>query len=106
MKNQDNCVTVALVDEEVSKKIDRILALAEENNAYIRKVRSVQKTSQMMKAIYWVIIGVFVLGGFYFVQPYLNTLMSLYSGTTGKSASSFSIPDASQLQELVKQLKQ
>ena len=94
------------MDAEDKKKLDRILQLAEENNTYVKKVRSAQKTSQMFKAIYWVVIIAFVLGGFYFVQPYISTLMNLYSSTTGKPSSSFSIPDASQLQDLVKQLKQ
>ena len=94
------------MDAEDSKKLDRILALTEENNTYIRKVRSTQKTAQMFKAIYWVAIIVFVLGGFIFVQPYLSALMNLYSGNTGKTTSSFAVPDATQLQELVKQLKQ
>ena len=94
------------VDEEVSKKIDRILALTEENNLYIRKVRSTQKNSQIFKAVYWIAIIIFAVGGFYFLQPYVSTLMNLYSSTTGKPASSFSIPDAAQLQNLVKELKQ
>ena len=96
----------SLVDEADSKKLDRILALSEENNEYIKKVRSTQKNAQMFKAIYWVVIITFAVGGFYFVKPYINTMMNLYTSTTGKSASTFSIPDAKQLQDLINQLKQ
>ena len=85
------------MDSDDKKKIDRLLALAEENNQYIRKVRSSQKTSQMFKAIYWVVIIAFAVGGFYFVQPYLNTLSSVYSTVGGNTT---------QMQDFVKQFKQ
>ncbi len=93
------------MNPEDSKKLDRILELAEENNAYIRKVRSVQKTSQMFKAIYWVVIITFVLGGFYFVKPYISMLTNVYSKIGGAGSSALQIPDAKQLQDLVNQLK-
>jgi uncharacterized membrane protein len=93
------------VNPEDSKKLDRILALAEENNAYIRKVRSVQKTSQMFKAIYWVVIITFVLGGFYFIQPYINTLTKFYSGVGSVNNSFLQGYDTKQLQDIVNQLK-
>lgn len=93
------------MNPEDSKKIDRILALAEENNAYVKKLRSVQKTSQMLKAIYWVIIATFVLGGFYFIKPYLDTFTGFYKRVGGAQSSALQFPDAKQLQDLVNQLK-
>lgn len=102
------CYSVC-VDAEDSKKLDRILALAEENNEYIRKVRTTQKNAQMFKAIYWVVIISVALGGIYVVKPYLNSLMGLYSGLGAaqgvSSNTNFKIPDADQLQNLVNQLK-
>ncbi len=71
------------MEPEDSKKLDRILALAEENNAYIRKVRTTQKNSQMFKAIYWVILIALALGGLFFVQPYFQKFSSLYSSVSG-----------------------
>ncbi|MBP6884504.1 MAG: hypothetical protein KBC17_01605 [Candidatus Pacebacteria bacterium] len=97
------------MDEEYKKKIDRVLKLAEENNEYVRQVRSSQKTSQMFKAIYWVIIGTFALGGFYYIKPYLNTLNNVYSsfGDIGKKATSSNLElyDLKQVQDLIKQIK-
>lgn len=98
-----------LVDAEDSKKLDRILALCEENNQYIRKVRNTQKTSQMWKAIYWVIIITFAVGGFYFLKPYLNTLTNIYSSIGGEKKegnSLFQLPDAKTIQGLVDQFKE
>lgn len=97
------------MDQEDKKKLDRILELAEENNAYIRRVRSTQKTSQMIKAIYWVIIGLFAIGGFYYIKPYLNSMMSLYSsfsGKTGTASTLLNLPDTKQIEGLIKEFQQ
>ena len=110
LRNPYKCVTVSPVDAEDKKKLDRVLALAEENNTYIRKMRKAQKTAGIFKTLYWLVIIAFMVGGFYFLQPYLNTLLNLYSGLGMKSgsdsSSSFKMPDAAQLQELIKNLKQ
>jgi hypothetical protein len=98
------------MDEEDKKKLDAILKLSEENNHFLRKVRGAQKTSQMFKAIYWVIIIAVTLGGFYLVKPFLSTLTGLYSGIGGGSSngsgssSGFKVPDIRQLQDLLKQI--
>ena len=92
------------MDADDKKKLDRILELAEENNQYIRKVRNSQKTSQMIKAIYWVVVVTFVLGGFYYIQPYIKSLTGIYSATTGKSAN-FQFSDTAQIQNLLEQFK-
>ncbi len=88
------------MDTEDRQKLDRLLKLAEENNDYIRKVRSSQKTSQMIKAIYWVVILVFVLGGFYYIKPYLKTLGSMYDTASGFN---LNVTDAGQLREIIDQ---
>ena len=84
------------MDAEDKAKIDRILALAEDNNAYIRQVRRSQKTSQMLKAIYWVVIAVVALGGYYFVKPYVSSMTSLFGG----SGASFQMSDVERLENL------
>ncbi len=97
------------VDEADSKKLDRILALAEENNEYIKKVRSTQKNTQMFKAIYWVAIITFAVGGFYFLKPYFNTLNNLYSSISGEKkegTSLFQIPEARNIQGIIDQITQ
>ena len=68
---------------EDQKKLDRLLELAEDNNAYIKQVRKSQKNSQMFKAIYWVIIVVIMFGGLYALQPYVDNMVGLYNGGIG-----------------------
>ena len=82
------------MDAEDKQKLDRLLELAEDNNAYIKKVRSSQKTAQMFKAIYWVVIIIVMLGGFYFIQPYVADMVNLYNGGIGaiKTVQNFQAP--------------
>ena len=98
------CVTVAPVDAEDKKKLDRVLALSEENNTFIRKMRKAQKNSQIFKALYWVVIIGLVVSSFYFMMPYLSMLTNLYSGGAAQG-SSLKIPSAAELNDLVKSIK-
>lgn len=67
------------MDPESKKLLQETLALAEENNKMLRKVRSVQKW-----AVFWqslklaIIIGV-AFGVFYYVEPYLDKVLDLYN---------------------------
>ena len=79
MKNAIIRVTVALMDAEDKKKLDKILALAEENNEYVWQVRRGQKTSQMWKAIWWVLGIAVAASAYYSLKPYLGTLNAAYS---------------------------
>jgi hypothetical protein len=95
------------VDGDNTQKLDRILELAEENNAMLKKIRGAQKTAQMFRAIYWVLIIASFLGAFYFIKPYLESIVGLYSGLSGMKdkAGSFQLPDTKQIQDLINQLK-
>ena len=68
------------MDAEDKKKFDEILQLSRENNAYIKKVRKSQKASTIFTVIYWIVIVIVALGGFYFAQPYVSNMVNLYNG--------------------------
>ena len=71
------------MDSEYKKELDEVLKLSEENNQYVKKIRSAQKTSQIFKIIYWAFIICVMFGGFYFVQPYVTNIINLYNGGIG-----------------------
>ena len=90
------------MDSEDKRKLDRVLKLAEENNEYVREVRSSQKTSQMWKSIYWVLVIAAVLGGYYYLKPYLAKMTQIYSAISGEKAGlGFSIPGTKNLEGLL-----
>ena len=84
--------TVLRMDPEDKKKLDRLLQLAEENNQYVRQVRKGQKSSQMWKAIWWVIGLCLAASAYYALQPYIGTLNSAVSTVKGIESSMPSMP--------------
>ncbi len=71
------------MEPEYKKKIDDMFELVKETNEHVKKIRSVQKTSQIFKIVYWVFILIVMFGGFVFVQPYVENMMNLYNGGIG-----------------------
>lgn len=94
------CGTVFAVDADDKSKLDRALKLAEENNEYIKKVYRYQKTAQAFKALYWIVIILFMVGGFFALKPYLSTLAGIY----GPNSSTQPMTQA-QLQDLIQEIK-
>jgi hypothetical protein len=80
---------------EEHAKLERALALAEENNKILLSIRRSNRIALGMRALYWVVILGLTFGAFYFIQPYLNFLTNLGGGsisqpsgqTTGQSTS-------------------
>jgi len=54
--------------------------LAKENNHILHGIRRSNRLSSVMRIIYWVaIIGISV-GAFYYLQPYIDSVMKAYKG--------------------------
>ncbi|MDO8492964.1 MAG: hypothetical protein Q7S19_00230 [bacterium] len=92
------------------KQLGELLELTRENNKILRGIQRSARVNKVFKFIYWgLIIGSFV-GTYYYIQPYFNLLLNLYSqaGSTlsdiQKKASS--IPDLSKTPGAVDILKQ
>jgi hypothetical protein len=60
--------------------LERTLKLAEENNAMLKSIRRSNRLSVIMRVVYWVVILGLSYGAFFFIQPYINSLMGLYNG--------------------------
>jgi len=67
------------MDEETKK-------LLVENNEMLKKLVFFQKLNQIYRVVYWVIIILSTIGAFYFIQPYLGSLMGVYTGGVGVSS--------------------
>lgn len=66
------------MDEEIKSLLTRNLKLAEENNKLLLSMRRSARWGAFFRFLYWVVI----LGGlavsYYYVEPYLTSVMNAY----------------------------
>ncbi|OGI65184.1 hypothetical protein A3A95_03985 [Candidatus Nomurabacteria bacterium RIFCSPLOWO2_01_FULL_39_18] len=68
------------MDPESKKLLEETLALAKENNSILHSMRRSMRFQRMMTILYWVLIIGSALGAYYFIQPYIEQLIGVYSG--------------------------
>ena len=66
------------MDIEERKMIQQTLALARENNKLIKKMRKAALIGRAWKIFYWIVIIGISIGAFYFLQPYVESIQSVY----------------------------
>jgi len=71
------------MDPESKQLLQNTLALAEENNKMLHKIRSVQKRAAIWQTLKYILIIGIALGAFYFLDPYLNKIIGLYNSVAG-----------------------
>jgi len=62
---------------EEKSLLERTYKIVEENNSILRGIRRSNRISVVMKVFYWVIIIGLSIGAFYFLQPYVNSMMGI-----------------------------
>ena len=94
------------MDEQNKRLLEENLALAKENNQMLKKVLRSQKRGEIMKIVYWLLIIGIAFGAFYFVQPYLENVISIYTNTAGVLEEiNGEVPDVNNISELLKQIQ-
>ncbi|MEK9182561.1 MAG: hypothetical protein AAB809_00600 [Patescibacteria group bacterium] len=68
------------MDPESKKLLQDTLTLTKENNEMLHSMRRSMRFQRMMTILYWVLIIGSALGAYYFIQPYIDQLMGVYSG--------------------------
>ena len=68
------------MDPESKKLLQDTLALAQENNEILHSMRRSMRIQRIMSSLYWAFIVLTALGAYYFIQPYIDQLMGVYSG--------------------------
>ena len=68
------------MDPESKKLLEETFALAQENNRMLQSMRRSMRLSRIMSFLYWAFIIGSAVGAYYFIQPYLEQLMGVYSG--------------------------
>ena len=65
-------------DSEIKDLLLKNLELSKENNKLLRKLRSSQRWSNITRTMYWLLLIGISIGAFYFVQPYIDQIKSVY----------------------------
>ncbi|MEN9912909.1 MAG: hypothetical protein RLY66_317 [Candidatus Parcubacteria bacterium] len=63
--------------------LERTHKLTEENNEILRSIRRATRFSLAFRIVYWVVIIVISFGAFYFIQPYMETMLGAYEQVQG-----------------------
>ena len=82
-----------------------LLELTRENNEILKKVRKSMFWSRIIRIAYFLIIIGITLGAYYFVQPYLESVLGAYSNLLGQvdkiQPTGTSLPDVSRFFDFV-----
>ena len=96
------------MDQEEKQLLEENIKLSKENNVILNKIIRNQKINNIYRVVYWSIIIFSSVGAYYFIQPYLNSIVSLYTGGASKNQSiseiKASLSNKQQLENLVKEL--
>jgi len=71
------------MDPESKQLLQNTLALAEENNKMLHKVRGVQRRGIVWQVLKYLLILGIAFGSFYYIEPYLNKIMNFYNSVAG-----------------------
>ena len=82
--------------------LERTASLVEENNKLLKSMKKLARWRTAMQIGYWVLIIALTFGAFYFIQPYINSLM----GALGEGSSTGTDQSQSYTQQLQQALKQ
>ena len=67
------------MDSNEKRLLENNSKLLKENNELLRKIHGIQRWSQITKIVYWIIILGIAFGSFYFIQPYIDNILRVYS---------------------------
>lgn len=68
------------MDPESKAQLEEALSLAKENNIMLKTLKRSLLWSRAWHVLYWVIIIGSTVGAYYYIQPYLEKLIGVYSG--------------------------
>ena len=71
------------MDPESKKLLEATLTLAQENNKMLHTMRRSMRMARIMSFFYWAFIIGSAVGAYYFIQPFINPLLNMYTGANG-----------------------
>jgi hypothetical protein len=74
---------------ELNEKIDDLTDLVEENQRMLKNLYQRARFATVIVFIKWFVIIGITIGSFYYIQPFINTLVGIYGGMTGGDGADF-----------------
>ena len=72
------------MDPETKELLRESIEISKENNEMLKKMVRAQKWTNIYRVVYWSIIIFSSVGAYYFIQPYLSSMVNLYTnGVSG-----------------------
>lgn len=68
---------------ELHEKIDDLTDLVEENQRMLKNLYQRARLATVVVFIKWFVIIGITIGSFYYIQPFINSLVGIYGGMTG-----------------------
>jgi hypothetical protein len=93
------------MDPESKKLLEKTYEIALENNEMLKKVRGVQKRAFLVSLVKFLIFVGITLGTFYYIEPYLNQFIGIYSNLSGIGAEGGLNTSSGSILDLVKNLE-
>lgn len=98
------CDKIASMDPETKELLKNTFTLVEENNKLLHKIRGVQKRETLWQIAKIVVILLIAFGFFYYLEPYLNKVIDLYTSVTGIEQNMENAVSGESLKDLLKKL--
>ncbi len=67
------------MNPEEKELLEKTYELSKENNHILKGIKNSKRWSALFRFIYWIIIVGVSVGVFYFVQPYINSVLKMYN---------------------------
>jgi hypothetical protein len=81
--------------------LSKIADKVEENSDILHSMRRSMRFARIMSFVYWIFIIGSAVGAYYFIQPYLDQLLSIYGGASSDLQSIKNSVDVGNVKEIL-----
>ncbi len=82
------------------ENLKELLEIEKENNHLLKKLWRNVKITRATKFLYWTVIIAMTLGAYYYIQPFIDGLVEVYSGLGDAASGLKNLPDVNLLNKL------
>ena len=68
------------MDQDNKETLRRILELEQKNNKILTSMQRSMFWGRIFKTIYWIVIIGATIGAYYYIEPYIDGIISTYGG--------------------------